>query len=88
MWSSAFSRSASSRIPATTRAPGQFEIAPVYEDVNIATDHNMLTMEVMRRTAWRHGYVACCTKKPFAGVNGSGKHNNWSLYAIPTATTC
>ena len=60
-------------------APGQFEIAPVYEDVNIATDHNMLTMEVMRRTARRHGYVCLLHEKPFAGVNGSGKHNNWSL---------
>ena len=70
-------------IPAHTRhnevAPGQFEIAPVYEDVNIATDHNMLTMEVMRRTARRHGYVCLLHEKPFAGVNGSGKHNNWSL---------
>ena len=70
-------------IPAHTRhnevAPGQFELAPVYEDVNIATDHNMLTMEVMRRTARRHGYVCLLHEKPFAGVNGSGKHNNWSL---------
>ena len=70
-------------IPAHTRhnevAPGQFEIAPVYEDVNIATDHNMLTMEVMRRTARRHGYVCLLHEKPFAGVNGSGKHDNWSL---------
>ena len=70
-------------IPAHTRhnevAPGQFEIAPVYEDVNIATDHNMLTMEVMRRTARRHGYVCLLHEKPFEGVNGSGKHNNWSF---------
>ena len=70
-------------IPAHTRhnevAPGQFEIAPVYEDVNIATDHNMLTMEVMRRTARRHGFACLLHEKPFAGVNGSGKHNNWSL---------
>ena len=70
-------------IPAHTRhnevAPGQFEIAPVYEDVNTATDHNMLTMEVMRRTARRHGFACLLHEKPFAGVNGSGKHNNWSL---------
>ena len=70
-------------IPAHTRhnevAPGQFEIAPVFEDVNIATDHNMLTMEVMRRTAKRHGFACLMHEKPFAGVNGSGKHNNWSL---------
>ena len=70
-------------IPAHTRhnevAPGQFEIAPVYEDVNTATDHNMLTMEVMRRTAKRHGFACLLHEKPFAGVNGSGKHNNWSL---------
>ncbi len=70
-------------IPAHTRhnevAPAQFEIAPIYEDVNTATDHNMLTMEVMRRTARRHGYACLLHEKPFAGVNGSGKHNNWSL---------
>ena len=70
-------------IPAHTRhnevAPGQFEIAPVFEDVNIATDHNMLIMEVLRRTARRHGFACLLHEKPFAGVNGSGKHNNWSL---------
>ncbi|MBD5646135.1 MAG: glutamine synthetase type III [Desulfovibrio sp.] len=70
-------------IPAKTRhnevAPGQFEIAPVYEDANLACDHNMLTMNMMRHLAGRHGFVCLLHEKPFAGVNGSGKHNNWSL---------
>lgn len=70
-------------IPAKTRhnevAPGQFEIAPVYEDANIACDHNMLTMNLMRHLAGKHGFVCLLHEKPFAGVNGSGKHNNWSL---------
>ncbi|MDR2055929.1 MAG: glutamine synthetase III [Desulfovibrio sp.] len=70
-------------IPAKTRhnevAPGQFEIAPVYEEANIACDHNMLTMNLMRHLAGRHGFVCLLHEKPFAGVNGSGKHNNWSL---------
>ncbi|MDR2573435.1 MAG: glutamine synthetase III [Desulfovibrio sp.] len=70
-------------IPAKTRhnevAPGQFEIAPVYEEANIACDHNMLTMNMMKHLAGRHGFVCLMHEKPFAGVNGSGKHNNWSL---------
>ncbi|MDR3319478.1 MAG: glutamine synthetase III [Desulfovibrio sp.] len=70
-------------IPAKTRhnevAPGQFEIAPVYEEANIACDHNMLCMNMMRHMAGRHGFVCLLHEKPFAGVNGSGKHNNWSL---------
>ncbi|MBD5553265.1 MAG: glutamine synthetase type III, partial [Desulfovibrio sp.] len=70
-------------IPAKTRhnevAPGQFEIAPVYEDANIACDHNMLTMNMMRHIAGRHGFVCLLHEKPFDGVNGSGKHNNWSI---------
>ncbi|HIW00027.1 MAG TPA: glutamine synthetase III [Candidatus Desulfovibrio intestinipullorum] len=70
-------------IPAKTRhnevAPGQFEIAPVYEDANMACDHNMLTMNMMRHLAARHGFVCLLHEKPFAGVNGSGKHNNWSM---------
>ena len=70
-------------IPAKTRhnevAPGQFEIAPVYEEANIACDHNMLTMNMMRHMAAKHGFVCLLHEKPFAGVNGSGKHNNWSL---------
>ncbi len=70
-------------IPAKTRhnevAPGQFEIAPVYEEANIACDHNMLTMNMMRHIAARHGFVCLLHEKPFDGVNGSGKHNNWSI---------
>ena len=70
-------------IPAKTRhnevAPGQFEIAPVYEEANIACDHNMLTMNMMRHMAGKHGFVCLLHEKPFAGVNGSGKHNNWSM---------
>ena len=70
-------------IPARTRhnevAPGQFELAPMFEAANLATDHNMLTMEVLRTTAERHGFACLLHEKPFAGVNGSGKHNNWSL---------
>ncbi len=70
-------------IPARTRhnevAPGQFELAPMYEQANLATDHNMLTMRVLQATAERHGFACLLHEKPFAGVNGSGKHNNWSL---------
>lgn len=70
-------------IPARTRhnevAPGQFELAPMFEPANIATDHNMLTMEILRTTAVRHGFTCLLHEKPFAGINGSGKHNNWSL---------
>ena len=60
-------------------APGQHELAPVFTTSNIATDHNQLTMELMQRVAKRHGMVCLLHEKPFAGVNGSGKHNNWSL---------
>ena len=60
-------------------APAQHELAPIYATTNIATDHNQLTMEMMRRVADRHGLVCLLHEKPFAGVNGSGKHNNWSL---------
>ncbi|MFA6931429.1 MAG: glutamine synthetase type III, partial [Lentisphaeria bacterium] len=70
-------------IPAKTRhnevAPAQFELAPMFEELNLAVDHNMLTMEVLRQVADRHGLVCLLHEKPFAGVNGSGKHNNWSL---------
>ncbi|MFA7184876.1 MAG: glutamine synthetase III [Victivallales bacterium] len=70
-------------IPAKTRhnevAPAQLEFAPMFEDVNLAVDHNMLAMEVLRQTAERHGLVCLMHEKPFAGINGSGKHNNWSL---------
>ncbi|MDL2235784.1 glutamine synthetase III [Christensenellaceae bacterium OttesenSCG-928-L17] len=60
-------------------APGQHELATIYCDANIATDHNQLTMELMQKIARRHGLVCLLQEKPFAGVNGSGKHNNWSL---------
>ena len=70
-------------IPAKTRhnetAPAQFELAPIFEELNLAVDHNMLIMEVLRQTAERHGMVCLMHEKPFAGVNGSGKHNNWSI---------
>jgi glutamine synthetase len=70
-------------IPSKTRhnevCPGQFEIAPIFEELNRAVDHNMMTMEVLRQVADRHGFVCLLHEKPFAGVNGSGKHNNWAL---------
>ncbi len=70
-------------IPAHTRhnevAPGQFELAPLYEEANIATDHNMLIMNTLKEVAHEHGFICLLHEKPFAGVNGSGKHNNWSL---------
>ncbi len=70
-------------VPVKTRhnevAPGQYEIAPLFEQSQIASDHQMLIMETLKRTALRHGLVAILHEKPFAGVNGSGKHNNWSM---------
>ena len=60
-------------------APAQHELAPIYTTTNIATDHNQLTMEIMQKIAARHGLVCLLHEKPFAGVNGSGKHNNWSM---------
>jgi glutamine synthetase len=70
-------------IPAKTRhnevSPAQFELAPIFEELNLAVDHNMLVMEVLRKTAEKHGLICLLHEKPFAGVNGSGKHNNWSL---------
>ena len=70
-------------VPAKTRhnevAPGQFELAPMFEDLNLAVDHNMLIMDTLRLVADRHGFVCLLHEKPFAGVNGSGKHNNWSI---------
>lgn len=60
-------------------APAQHELAPIYTTTNIAADHNQLTMEIMKKTAERHGLVCLLHEKPFDGVNGSGKHNNWSL---------
>ncbi|MBO7377294.1 MAG: glutamine synthetase III, partial [Clostridia bacterium] len=62
-------------------APAQHELAPVYTTTNVATDHNQLTMEMMQKVADRHGLVCLLHEKPFAGVNGSGKHNNWSISA-------
>ena len=70
-------------VPVKTRhnevAPGQYEIAPLFEMSQLASDHQMLTMETLKRVAQRHGLVAILHEKPFAGVNGSGKHNNWSM---------
>ena len=70
-------------IPVKTRhnevAPNQFELAPIFEETNLAVDHNMLLMSVMRRVARKHGFRVLLHEKPFAGINGSGKHNNWSL---------
>lgn len=70
-------------VPVKTRhnevAPSQYEIAPIFEDSNLATDHQMLCMEIMRRTADKYGLACLLHEKPFAGINGSGKHNNWSM---------
>jgi glutamine synthetase len=70
-------------VPVKTRhnevAPSQFETAPIFEEANIATDHNQLTMEVLRKVAQRHNFAMLLHEKPFAGINGSGKHNNWSM---------
>jgi glutamine synthetase len=70
-------------IPSKTRhnevAPAQYEIAPIFEDLNMGVDHNMIAMEVMRQLADKHGLVCLLHEKPFAGINGSGKHNNWSV---------
>ncbi|MEG2573137.1 MAG: glutamine synthetase type III, partial [Bacteroides sp.] len=70
-------------IPAKTRhnevAPNQFELAPIFEDVNLANDHNQLVMDLMKRIAQKHNFNVLLHEKPFKGVNGSGKHNNWSL---------
>jgi len=70
-------------IPVLTRhnevAPGQYECAPMFEELNVAIDHNLLLMDIMQRTAKKHGLRALFHEKPFAGVNGSGKHNNWSM---------
>ena len=70
-------------IPCKTRhnevAPNQFEFAPIYEETNLAVDHNMLLMQLMKKVARKHGFRVLLHEKPFAGINGSGKHNNWSL---------
>ncbi len=73
-------------VPSKTRhnevAPSQYESAPIFEEANVASDHNQLVMEVMRRIAARHGYALLLHEKPFAGINGSGKHNNWSMAIV------
>ena len=70
-------------IPCKTRhnevAPNQFELAPIFEETNLAIDHNMLLMSLMKKVARKHGFRVLLHEKPFAGINGSGKHNNWSL---------
>jgi glutamine synthetase len=70
-------------VPSKTRhnevCPAQFEIAPVFEELNLAVDHNMVVMELLRSTAEKHGFICLLHEKPYAGVNGSGKHNNWSI---------
>ena len=70
-------------IPAKTKhnevAPCQHELAPVFDTTNVAVDHNQITMEIMKKVADKHGYVCLLHEKPFAGINGSGKHNNWSV---------
>ncbi|MGK5084457.1 glutamine synthetase III [Bdellovibrionota bacterium FG-1] len=70
-------------VPVKTRhnevAPNQFETAPIFEEANIATDHNQLTMEVLRKVSLRHNFSMLLHEKPFAGINGSGKHNNWAM---------
>src|SRR5512147_887713 len=70
-------------IPAKTRhnevAPAQFEMAPVFEPTSVGSDHNMIVMATMRRLASQHGLMFLIHEKPFAGINGSGKHNNWSM---------
>ena len=79
-------------VPVKTRhnevAPSQYEIAPIFENANVATDHQMMTMEMMRRMAPKYGLACLLHEKPFAGVNGSGKHLNWSHERRPRATTC
>jgi glutamine synthetase len=70
-------------VPVKTRhnevAPGQFEVAPIFEHANVAVDHQMVLMETLQRIAPRYGFQAILHEKPFAGINGSGKHNNWSM---------
>ncbi len=77
-------------VPAKTRhnevAPSQFEMAPIFEEANVACDHNQLLMEVMRRVGERHQFAVLLHEKPFAGVNGSGKHNNWSMSVVGSGT--
>src|SRR4051794_679959 len=60
-------------------APGQYELAPIFENSNVGSDHQQLTMQIMQKVARKYGLVCLLHEKPFAGVNGSGKHNNWSM---------
>src|SRR5690606_16111058 len=70
-------------IPLKTRhnevAPNQFEVAPIFEEANLANDHNQLVMDIMKRIARKHRFAILFHEKPFKGINGSGKHNNWSM---------
>jgi glutamine synthetase len=70
-------------IPVKTRhnevAPNQFELAPIFEEANLAVDHNSLLMDIMGKVASKHSFKVLLHEKPFEGINGSGKHNNWSL---------
>lgn len=78
-------------IPVKTRhnevAPNQFELAPIFGECNLAVDQNLLVMSIMKKVARRHGFRLLLHEKPFAGINGSGKHNNWSL-GTDTASDC
>ena len=65
-------------------APAQHEMAPIYAIANVACDHNQITMEMMKKIALRHHLVCLLSEKPFEGVNGSGKHNNWSMFTNTT----
>jgi glutamine synthetase len=77
-------------VPIKTRhnevAPSQFETAPIFEEANISTDHNQLTMEILRKVSLRHNFSVLLHEKPFAGINGSGKHNNWSMMIAASGT--
>ena len=79
-------------IPVKTRhnevAPAQYELAPMFELSNLAVDHQMMTMELLRKTADKYGLVCLMHEKPFAGINGSGKHNNWSIATDYWRETC
>lgn len=65
--------------PTQEVAPNQFELAPIFENANLANDHNQLVMDLMKRIARKHHFAVLLHEKPYSGVNGSGKHNNWSL---------
>ena len=79
-------------IPVKTRhnevAPNQFELAPIFENANLANDHNQLVMDLMKRIARKHHFAVLLHEKPYNGVNGSGKHNNWSLCTPIRVSIC